>query len=61
MEEAFCMCLYSLVCCLICCPSEKPLSSVDPVVIANPGTEIGNSKVEPLKSESDLNKDGLAL
>ena len=38
-----------------------PLSSDEPVVTVNPGTETGNSKLEPLKNESDLNKDGLAL
>ena len=62
MEEELCICFYSIICCLICClPEEKPLSSEAPVVTVNPGTETGNSKVEALKNESNLNKDGLAL
>jgi len=62
MEEELCICFYSFVCCLICClPEEKPLSSEKPVITVNPGSQTGDSKLEPLKNESDLNKDGLAL
>jgi hypothetical protein len=61
MEEELYMCFYIIFCCSFCCPSEHPLSSEGPVVTVNPGTEAGNSKVEALKNESDLNKDGLAL
>lgn len=61
MEEEIYFCFYIIFCCSFCCPSEKPLSSEAPVMTVNPGTEVGNSKVEPLKNESDLNKDGLAL
>lgn len=62
MEEELYMCFYIIFCCSFCCPlEESPLSSEAPVVTVNPGTETGNSKVEALKNESNLNKDGLAL
>lgn len=61
MEDAICMCFYTILCCSLCCPPQQPLKSQPPleVIVDNPGSITGSEK--PLKSEPNLNKDGLAL
>jgi len=64
MEEELCLCFYTILCCVFCCPPIKqPLKSQQSqeVIIENPGSLTGLEKEDTLKSESDLKKDGLAV
>jgi hypothetical protein len=71
MEEAICLCFYTMLCCVFCCPpNQPPLSSNSPrerdeVVVENPSSSAsGVEKAtceNPLKNESELKKDGPAV
>ncbi len=62
MEEHLCMCFYTILCCILCCPAEeRRVVSREPpeyTVVNNPGLE---STSGALKDESDIKKDGPTL
>jgi hypothetical protein len=62
MEDAVCICFYSMLCCALCCPPLKPPLTSEPsddVIVKNPGSVTGNDKGTQTLQEDETLKEGV--